>query len=145
MTRPATKPPTPSAQATPTATQSPTPGRGARPKDGGTGNAGSASKARRFKSVKEVTEEGSPVVRKLFAADSAGLRREEDKSEGGAVNMDRFIQRTGKVGSSLHLFYGLLALVYTLGRGVGCGGELRESEHVILVAFDTLQIFTVQV
>lgn len=51
---------------------------------------GSTGKSnQRYKSVKEVLREGSPIARRLFT---------EETGEGpSSVNLDRFLQRTGKV------------------------------------------------
>lgn len=54
------------------------------------GKSGSPSKGRRFMSVKQMMEQGSLVAKQLFGGQG---------SEGSEVNMNRFMQRTGKVGS----------------------------------------------
>ena len=50
-------------------------------------------------SVKEARDQGSPVVKRLF--DTEGCEGKEKAAEAGAVNIDRFMQRTGKVGSGV--------------------------------------------
>ncbi|KAL8568097.1 hypothetical protein ACOMHN_000321 [Nucella lapillus] len=82
-------------------------GKGARPKDtkGGTSSGktqGSSCKAKqRYTSVKEMMDQGSPVVRKLFdvdvAAPGGGGGEEDGERKGLAFNADRFMQRTGRV------------------------------------------------
>ncbi|XP_076452005.1 DIS3-like exonuclease 2 [Babylonia areolata] len=79
-------------------------------KKGGGGEKNQCSPKKRYKSVKEVMDQASPVVRKLFdatgaggggpAATGGGGGGEEDGEEGGAaaiINADKFMQRTGKV------------------------------------------------
>lgn len=46
-------------------------------------------------SMKEVMDKGSPAVRRLF--DAEGSSGGEKGVETGAVNIDKFMQRTGKV------------------------------------------------
>ena len=52
-------------------------------------------------SVKEARDQGSPAVKRLF--DAEGCEGREKAAEAGAVNIDKFMQRTGKVGSGVRI------------------------------------------
>ncbi|KAK7481369.1 hypothetical protein BaRGS_00027325 [Batillaria attramentaria] len=74
------------------------PDKGSQPKQGGHSERGkdspSSSRNRgRYMSVKEVMDKGSPVARQLFAAKGAGTTGKESHG----VNMDKYMQKTGKV------------------------------------------------